>query len=270
MHPNFEKLSALLAKKQRVLVITGAGISTNSGIVDYRDRNGEWKRVQPVKHQAFMSSHVWRQRYWARSQLGYPAFLKAEPNLGHKALAELDSRGDLLGLITQNVDRLHQKSGQQNVIDLHGRLDQVICTACGAIESRDDIQSWLERYNPNLQEAEFAPAPDGDADIEVSFANVQVPDCAVCNGVLKPHVVFFGDTVPKNYVRQAYRWVDQADALLVAGSSLMVFSSFRFVRKAHELKKPIAAINNGVTRADNLFDIKVSGDCSEILQGLLS
>ena len=268
MQSDIEKLHDLMQKHKKILLISGAGISTNSGIGDYRDKNGDWKRVQPVKHQGFMGSHQWRQRYWGRSQLGYPEFLRAQPNEGHHALARLEQQGSIFALITQNVDRLHQKAGQQNVIDLHGRLDQVICTACGKLESRDDIQLWLEAHNPSLQAAEFVPAPDGDADLEAEFSQIQVPGCSACDGILKPHVVFFGDSVPKPIVEQAYTWVEEADLVLVIGSSLMVYSSFRFVRKAHELSIPIAAINNGVTRADELFDMKIIGDCSDILRQL--
>jgi NAD-dependent SIR2 family protein deacetylase len=269
LQSKIENLKELLQVHERVLVISGAGISTNSGIGDYRDQNGDWKRVQPVKHQAFMAGHEWRQRYWGRSQLGYPSFLQAQPNEGHRALAQLEKQDSVFALITQNVDRLHQKAGQQTVIDLHGRLDQVICTACGRLEARDDIQLWLEAHNPSLQAEKFVPAPDGDADLEVEFAQIQVPSCSFCDGILKPHVVFFGDSVPKSVVEQAYSWVDQADAVLVVGSSLMVYSSYRFVRRASELAIPIAAINNGVTRADALFDMKVSGDCSELLSLLV-
>ena len=269
MQADLARLNQFMTEHKRILVISGAGISTNSGIGDYRDQNGEWKRVQPVKHQGFMASHEWRQRYWGRSQLGYPSFLQAKPNAGHNALAQLEARGSLFALITQNVDRLHQRAGQQTVIDLHGRLDQVICTSCGQLEARGEIQKWLELHNPAVQEADFVPAPDGDADLEMEFSQIQVPGCSLCDGILKPHVVFFGDSVPKPVVEQAYDWVQQADAVLVVGSSLMVFSSYRFVRRAHELSIPIAAINNGVTRGDKFFDFKVAGDCSEILAHLL-
>ena len=269
MQSDIENLRGVMRKHQRILVISGAGISTNSGIGDYRDQKGDWKRVQPVKHQAFMASHAWRQRYWGRSQLGYPSFLQAQPNEGHQALAQLEAQGKVFALITQNVDRLHQKAGQQTVIDLHGRLDQVICTACGQLEARDDIQLWLEAHNPSLQAESFVPAPDGDADLEVEFSQIQVPGCSLCDGILKPHVVFFGDSVPKPVVEQAYSWVAQADAVLVVGTSLMVYSSYRFVRRANERSIPIVAINNGVTRADELFAMKLSGDCSELLRQLV-
>ena len=252
------RLQAFIQCRARLLVITGAGISTGSGIGDYRDQAGQWKRTRPVNHQDFMSSHSWRQRYWGRSQLGYPSFLKANPNSAHHALARMEQQGQLMGLVTQNVDRLHQHAGHKNVVDLHGRLDQVICMDCGALVARAEIQEWLEQQNPHLQSRAFSPAPDGDADLETDFSGVQVPDCAACGGILKPHVVFFGDSVDRQIVDQINAMVDSADGVLVVGSSLMVFSSFRFVRHAHAKGVPIAALNRGVTRADELFSLKAN------------
>lgn len=256
-----ETLGKFIQERDRLLVITGAGISTDSGIGDYRDMAGRWKRPRPVSHQDFMASHQWRQRYWGRSQLGYPAFLRAQPNAAHRALARLERAGQMSTLITQNVDRLHQRAQHNKVIDLHGRLDKVICMGCGSVSPRAAIQDWLEANNPQLQAHSFESGPDGDADLEVDFSEVQVPDCEHCGGVLKPRVVFFGDSVEKVLVEKLMDKVAQADGVLVVGSSLMVFSSFRFVRHGHQLAVPIAALNQGATRADDLYCLKVERSC---------
>ncbi len=270
MNAPVHAVGAVLSASQRLLVISGAGCSTGSGISDYRDDQGAWKRPPPVQHQAFMSSHAWRQRYWARSQLGYPEFLRAQPNAAHYALAAWEQRGRVLGLITQNVDGLHQRAGQQRVIDLHGRLDQVVCMACGRLSARQRVQVFLDRHNRLNAAQRYRAAPDGDADLEMDdFSAIRVPHCESCGGVLKPDVVFFGDSVPKSTVREAYDWVEAADAVLVVGSSLMVYSSFRFVRRAHGLGIPIVAVNRGKTRADALLRGKIEGDCAVLLPGLL-
>lgn len=252
-----EPLKNFILERENLLVITGAGVSTGSGIGDYRDRDGQWKRPRPVSHQDFINSHYWRQRYWARSQLGYPSFLQAAPNRAHRALARLECQGQLCGLVTQNVDRLHQQAGHQEVVDLHGRLDQVICMDCGVIVPRRDVQTWLEERNPRLQNQSFRPAPDGDADMEMDFSSVDVPHCSACGGILKPHVVFYGDSVERRIVNDVNSKVENADGVLVVGSSLMVFSSYRFVRHAHASGVPVAALNQGVTRADDMFALKV-------------
>jgi len=262
-------IEKFLSASRRLLVITGAGCSTGSGIGDYRDEHGEWKRTPPVQHQEFMTSLSWRQRYWARSQHGYPEFMRAQPNRAHQVLAEWEQSGRLQGLITQNVDRLHQRAGHSHVLDLHGRLDRVVCMSCGDTVSRDAVQTWLDARNDRVPERYFALAPDGDADLSgCDFAAIEVPSCAACAGILKPDVVFFGDSVPKPKVAQAYAWVDAADALLVVGSSLMVYSSFRFVRRAREANKPLAAINLGKTRADPWLTVKIEDDCATVLDGL--
>ena len=257
MDQSLEPLKNFILERKNLLVITGAGVSTGSGIGDYRDRDGQWKRQRPVSHQDFISSHYWRQRYWARSQLGYPSFLQAAPNRAHRALARLERQGQLCGLVTQNVDRLHQQAGHQEVVDLHGRLDQVICMGCGVIVPRRDIQAWLEERNPQLQNQSFQPAPDGDADMEMDFSSVDVPHCSACGGILKPHVVFYGDSVERCIVNDINSKVENADGVLVVGSSLMVFSSYRFIRHAHASGVPVAALNKGVTRADDMFVLKV-------------
>jgi NAD-dependent SIR2 family protein deacetylase len=265
------KLAALktfIQQRENLLVITGAGISTVSGIGDYRDQAGNWKRPQPVTHQDFLASRAWRQRYWARSQLGYPSFLSAQPNSAHDALVRMEQADQLCGLVTQNVDRLHQQAGHQNVVDLHGRLDQVICIDCRTLVGRDVVQEWLEVQNPQLQSQSFSPAPDGDADVVTDFSAIEVPSCDHCGGILKPHVVFFGDSVDRDVVDHVRCQVDSADGVLVVGSSLMVFSSFRFVRQAHAKGVPIAALNQGVTRADELFTLKVN-ESSTALDALI-
>ena len=257
MDQGLEPLKNFILERENLLVITGAGVSTGSGIGDYRDRDGQWKRPRPVSHQDFINSYYWRQRYWARSQLGYPSFLQAAPNRAHRALARLECQGQLCGLVTQNVDRLHQQAGHQDVVDLHGRLDQVICMDCGVIVPRRDVQTWLEERNPQLQNQSFQPAPDGDADMEMDFSSVDVPHCSACGGILKPHVVFYGDSVERRIVNDVNSKVENADGVLVVGSSLMVFSSYRFIRHAHASGVPVAALNKGVTRADDMFALKV-------------
>ncbi len=257
-----------LAASRKLVVITGAGCSTPSGIGDYRDQDGEWKRNPPIQHQDFMTTQQARQRYWARSQVGYPEFMRARPNDAHRVLAGWESQGRLRGLITQNVDRLHQQAGHREVIDLHGRLDEVVCMDCQSMAKRSDVQTFLEMHNRARDADIIQMAPDGDADLEGSFDDVVVPDCPVCGGLLKPNVVFYGDSVPRERVEQAYSWVDDADAVLVVGSSLMVFSSFRFVKRVAERGIPIVAINQGKTRADNLIAEKVEGDCADVLSRL--
>jgi len=259
-------IEEFLKPSRRLLLITGAGCSTASGIGDYRDENGDWKRVQPIQHQDFVTSHSWRQRYWARSQVGYPEFVSAQPNAAHEVLAEWENSGRVLGLITQNVDRLHQSAGHRAVIDLHGRLDQVVCLSCATVADRLEVQAWLDARNEIMDPGRFELVADGDADLpRDDFSNIEVPSCLNCGGILKPNVVFFGDSVPRERVQQAYSWVDDADAVLVVGSSLMVYSSFRFVRRAHEAGVRIAAINQGKTRADKWLEIKLEADCGTAL-----
>ncbi len=262
-------IEKFMQDSDRLLVITGAGCSTASGIGDYRDEQGEWKRAQPVQHQAFMQTLAWRQRYWARSQVGYPEFKRARPNVTHQVLAHWEAQGRLCGLITQNVDGLHQRAGHQQVIDLHGRLDQVVCMDCGDTVARDDVQQWLDKHNTPALEDTVGMAPDGDADLaRTDFSAIKVPECLQCGGILKPDVVFFGDSVPKARVADAFAQLEQADSVLVVGSSLMVYSSFRFVRRAAELGLPIAALNRGKTRADELLTLKIDADCGETLRAL--
>ena len=251
----------------RLVVITGAGCSTDSGIPDYRDHAGHWKRKPPVQQQEFLGSHAVRQRYWARSLLGWRHFSKAAPNSAHRALARLEAAGRVAHLITQNVDGLHQQAGSRAVTDLHGRLDEVQCLGCGARLPRSEMQRQLEARNPAWLCLDARHAPDGDADLAADFTRFEVPACAHCGGVLKPAVVFFGDSIPAERGRAAAAQVEQADAVLVVGSSLMVWSGYRLVRSAAERAVPVAALNLGVTRADALLDLKLTAACGETLAG---
>ena len=264
------RLQGFIAGHRRLFVLTGAGCSTNSGIPDYRDADGKWKRPQPVTYQAFMGSLATRQRYWARSLIGWRVFGQVQPNPAHYALARLEQLQKSEILLTQNVDRLHQAAGSRHVIDLHGRLDVVRCMECAATQPRQALQEELIRRNPSWSALDAAEAPDGDADLETGeFASFAVPPCARCGGILKPDVVFFGENVPKACVEAAFSALERADAMLIVGSSLMVYSGFRFVQAAARGAKPIAAVNLGRTRADELLALKVERPCAEALGFLL-
>lgn len=265
-----ERLARFIADHPRLFVLTGAGVSTGSGIPDYRDDQGEWKRKQPVQYQDFVRSDATRKRYWARSLVGWRWFASARPNRAHIALARLEAVGRVHQLVTQNVDRLHQQAGSEKVIDLHGRLDRLICLDCGAETQREAFQQELETLNPQFTELSADAAPDGDADLEgIDFAQLNIPACSNCGGLLKPHVVFFGESVPRTRVETALRQLRDSDAVLVVGTSLMVFSGFRFIREAAKSGQPIAAINRGRTRADDLFTHKIHAHCADTLEALL-
>jgi len=254
----------------RLQVLTGAGVSTGSGIPDYRDSAGAWKRKPPVSHQDFVSDLGTRRRYWARSLLGWPQMAGAAPNAAHAALARLEEAGRVRQLVTQNVDGLHGRAGSRQVLELHGSIHQVGCMDCKAAYPRAAVQAGLTASNPRFAALQGAPAPDGDADLEAdSFEDFVVPACAACGGLLKPDVVFFGDSVPRARLASAWAALEQSDALLVVGSSLMVYSGYRFCLRAAQLGKPVAAINFGRTRADALFILKVESACGPALQGLL-
>ncbi|KRE92526.1 NAD-dependent deacetylase [Frateuria sp. Soil773] len=250
----------------RLFVLTGAGCSTDSGIPDYRDRDGRWKRAQPVNYAAFMREPATRQRYWARSMVGWRRFGSARPNAAHHALVQLERRGQVELLVTQNVDRLHQRAGSDKVIDLHGRLDEVRCMGCDWRLPRSAFQHLLLASNPGWAHLDAADAPDGDADLEgQDFARFDVPPCPRCGGIVKPDVVFFGEGVPRERVEAATRAWQDADAVLVVGSSLMVYSGYRFVAAAAGAGKPVAAVTLGHTRADPLLTLKVDAPCGEAL-----
>jgi NAD-dependent SIR2 family protein deacetylase len=251
---------------RRIFVLTGAGCSTSSGIPDYRDADGAWKRKPPVTYQAFVADPATYRRYWARSFVGWPRFSVARPNAAHHALAALEASGTLSILVTQNVDGLHQRAGSATVIDLHGRLDDVVCLACGQRSPRGDLQRVLEGANAGWRATHAGPAPDGDADIgdEVA-ASFRPPSCGICAGMLKPDVVFFGENVPRLRYQAALAALQASDAMLVVGSSLMVYSGYRFARMAHAARLPIAIVNRGQTRADPLATLKLDADCATTL-----
>src|ERR1700728_500254 len=230
LRSEYSSLPGFIDRHRRLFVLTGAGCSTSSGIPDYRDADGQWKRTQPVTFQAFMGEEAVRRRYWARSLLGWRRFSRAEPTDAHRALARLEAIGKTELLLTQNVDRLHQAAGSARVIDLHGRLDRVRCMECELRLPRDEFQAEMGRLNPDWLALDAAAAPDGDADLEASdFSTFAVPSCPRCGGVLKPDVVFFGENVPRDRVDAAAKHLERADAMLIVGSSLMVYSGFRVV-----------------------------------------
>ena len=265
-----DELQRFVNRYPRLFVLSGAGCSTGSGIPDYRDSQGAWKRTPPITLQVFLAQPLQRARYWARSMIGWRRFGSSAPNAGHYALARLEQRGLVEGLLTQNVDGLHQRSGSENVIDLHGRLDTIRCMACEARTPREDFQQRLVEANPPWAMLDAAIAPDGDADLQqADFGDFVIPACERCGGMLKPDVVFFGENVPRQRVDDAMAWLAGSDAMLVVGSSLMVYSGYRFAVAAKRLGKPIAAINRGVTRADDLLDVKVDADCATALHSLL-
>ena len=265
------RLRDFLDAHRRVFVLTGAGISTASGIPDYRDANGAWKRKPPVTWQAFVDDPATYRRYWARSFVGWPIFSAATPNASHAALARLGLRGGLGAIVTQNVDGLHQRAGSRDAIDLHGRLDRVICLGCGDDMLRAALQPTLASLNPDWRPKTAGAAPDGDADIDdEAIARFLPPQCAHCGGMLKPDVVFFGENVPRARYTQALDAFAQADAVLVAGSSLMVYSGFRFARMAHERGLPLALLNRGQTRADALATLKLDDDCGTVLDAAIT
>ena len=263
-------LSCFMHEYPRLFILTGAGISTGSGIPDYRDEQGRWKRNPPVTLQDFMRSTSVRRRYWARSMTGWPVIANARPNAAHGALARIEMAGRVHRLVTQNVDGLHQRAGSTDVVELHGTIARVACVNCDAEVSRLSVQEMLEAANREHATLFAATAPDGDADLDLDeLDSFKVPDCFRCGGILKPDVVFFGDGVPRERVDSAMEALEQADGMLVVGSSLMTYSGYRFCEHAHRLGKPIAAINLGRTRADHLFRLKVERPCAEVLVELV-
>lgn len=270
---DLEQLIGLLGRGS-VAVITGAGLSTGSGIPAYRDPHGQWQHSQPIQHQDFLKSAATRRRYWARSFVGWPTMANATPNAGHNALAKLQFGGIVSTVITQNVDGLHHATGSQSIIELHGGIRQVCCLSCKAKFSRSQVQEWLKDANPDFDHDQARTArlaPDGDAHlVDTVYARFTVPDCPECAGLLKPDVVFFGDNVPRERVVAAQQIVEAAKALLVVGSSLMVYSGYRFAEQAHRSGKPIIAINRGVTRADHLLALKIEDDCGRALTGIVA
>ena len=248
-----EALLSVLETHGPWAVLTGAGVSSESGIPTYRDHDGKWRGSEPILHEEFIHEEAIRRRYWSRSALGWPRVARAQPNATHAAITQLEAAGTVCGVITQNVDRLHQKSGAQNVIDLHGQLDRVRCLGCGQVVERDRVQSWLEANNTIPQLEDAAVRPDGDASLPDTFIDqFQVPSCEGCGGVLMPDVVFFGGTVPKATVAKCNTLIDHSGGLIVVGSSLSVYSGFKFCRYCAQQNKPVVILNQGQTRADEL------------------
>jgi len=248
----------------RVVVLTGAGLSTDSGIPDYRGPGAPVR--MPMTFQEFVATPESQRRYWARAHVGWSRMGSAEPNEGHRALARLEATGQVSFLITQNVDGLHERAGTQKVVALHGRISEVVCLDCGGRTHRTAMQHLLSEANPGWlrEHTSVAARPDGDVDLEKTIGFV-VPGCDGCGGRLKPHVVFFGENVPKHRVERCYAALDQADALLVAGSSLTVMSGLRFVRYAAKTGLRVVIVNRGPTRGDALATVRIEAGCSEWL-----
>ncbi|WP_414654170.1 NAD-dependent protein deacetylase [Hyalangium sp.] len=258
-----------LLRGRRTVVLTGAGCSTESGIPDYRGPGTRARARNPIQHMEFLSRPEVRARYWARSLIGWPRFSSARPNAAHHALAAMERDGQVLGLITQNVDRLHHSAGSTRIIELHGALAEVRCLSCGEREPRVALQERLLALNPGFMEQQVELRPDGDAELPVeAVSSFRVADCTDCGGALKPDVVFFGDNVPRPTVDAAFALLEEGDALLVVGSSLAVFSGYRFVLRAAERHMPIGMLNIGESRGDDLADVRVEARVGEVLPRL--
>ena len=269
MSETVESLKSVLLHSAPWVALTGAGISSASGIPTYRDHHGNWLGSKPIQHDEFINEPAKRRRYWSRSAFGWPRVARALPNATHHALTALERAGILSGIITQNVDRLHQVSGAQTVIDLHGRLDRARCLNCGQYESRAAIQRRLEKANDLPEVEETSIRPDGDADLpEAAINDFQVPICQHCDGALMPDVVFFGGTVPKHTVDACFDLINNAQGLIVIGTSLSVFSGYRFCRHAASHNKPLVILNQGQTRADSLSQHRFSEAPFTLLQEL--
>ena len=241
-----------------VVVLSGAGLSTESGIPDYRGATGSLRRHTPMTYQEFVAADHARRRYWARSHLGWRTIARARPNDGHRAVAALRAAGLIDGVITQNVDGLHQAAGTPDVVELHGSLDRVVCLSCREASGRDELDRRLRAANPRFAARATRINPDGDVDLaDDDVRAFRVVPCGGCAGILKPDVVFFGENVEPSRVDRCYRLVDQASALLVLGSSLTVMSGLRFVRRAAEAGTPVAIINQGPTRGDKYASVRV-------------
>jgi NAD+-dependent protein deacetylase sirtuin 4 len=269
--PDAATLDALagLLLRADVTVLSGAGVSTESGIPDYRGPKTREKARNPMRYQAFVRSADARRHYWARSAIGWPSFCAARPNPGHDALARLERGGFVRGIITQNVDRLHQSAGSERVVELHGALAEVVCMDCGGIEARDAFQERLLDRNPGWLSHAAELAPDGDVDLsEQETAGFCVVPCQDCGGPLKPNVVFFGENVPDDRTQAAWSLAHEAEALLVVGSSLTVYSGYRFVRDAAQRQRPVAILNLGPTRGDDLATFCVEGRTGTVLPQL--
>jgi NAD-dependent SIR2 family protein deacetylase len=268
--PDTDERLRELVRAGGVVVLSGAGLSTESGIPDYRGPSGALRRTSPMTYQTFVGSAEARSWYWARSHLGWRQIAAAQPNRGHRAVAALQASGVVTGIITQNVDGLHQAAGARDVIELHGGLDLVVCLSCGLRERRIDLAARLRIANPGFAASIASIKPDGDAELsDAHLAEFVTVGCVYCSsGLLKPDVVFFGENVPRPRVEICYSVVEAASALLVLGSSLTVMSGLRFVRRAVALGLPVAIVNQGPTRGDPLADVKVEAPLGAVLTGL--
>ncbi|WP_084958719.1 NAD-dependent protein deacetylase [Thermoactinospora rubra] len=271
--PGFEELADTLADLVAdgdVVVLSGAGLSTESGIPDYRGETGRRRRATPMTYQTFVSSAPARRRYWARSHIGWRHIARAVPNAGHHAVAALQARGLLSGVITQNVDGLHQAAGARDVIELHGALDRVRCLGCGRRSSREELDRRLREANPGWN-PDSEVNPDGDAVLDDRWiASFRVVSCRDCDGVLKPDVIFFGENVPRQRVDECYALTEKAGLLLVLGSSLTVMSGYRFVRHAAALGVPVAIVNRGPTRGDGEALVRFDAPLGRALTAIVS
>lgn len=258
-----------LVRHMRMVVLTGAGCSTESGIPDYRGPKRDESQPDPITYQEFVDSPAIRRRYWARATLGWQRFAAAQPNEAHRAIAELERAGAVEGIITQNVDRLHGKAGSDRVVELHGALADVRCLDCGEIEGRQEVQRRLEAMNPDWADQHAELAPDGDAELPSEIPeDFRVPVCEQCGGTLKPDVVFFGENVPEATVESAWRLWNEGEALLVVGSSLTVWSGYRFVRRAAETMMPVVIVNLGETRGDGEAWIRMEAKAGDAMRRL--
>ncbi len=270
LRQDIDKLARFIVEHPRLVVLTGAGISAPSGIPTYRDQQGAWQQGAPIQEQAFMDDEHTRRRYWARSRYGWPLIRDALPNAAHHALADLEAQGRIELLVTQNVDGLHQRAGSRKVLDLHGAVDRVRCLRCAAMHPRETVQQQLDDTNHWPVAVGHRPRPDGDMDIpDELLRQLVLPRCPLCGGDLKPDVVFFGGSVPRTSVAACHQALERADALLAIGTSLMVFSGFRFCRRAHRSGKPVVLLNPGVTRADPLARFKLPSLAGPLLEGTL-
>jgi NAD-dependent SIR2 family protein deacetylase len=266
--PNLDALIDLVADGD-VVVLSGAGLSTDSGIPDYRGPSGTARRATPMTFQAFTGSEAGRRRYWARSHLGWRVIARAAPNDGHRAVARLQAAGLLAGIVTQNVDGLHTAAGARDVVELHGTLDQVVCLSCRALSPREELDRRLTSVNRAWRARVLAVNPDGDVDLpESDLEGFRTVDCTACGGVLKPDVVFFGETVPAERVAACFSLVDHAGTLLVLGSSLTVMSGYRFVLHAAKHGIPVAIVNSGATRGDGKADLRLDAPLGQVLPAL--
>jgi NAD-dependent SIR2 family protein deacetylase len=251
---------------RRIVALTGAGVSTESGIPDYRSPDARARVRRPIHGPEFVRSAALRRRYWARAMAGWERFRLARPGPAHLALARLEASGVVTSVVTQNVDRLHHAAGSRSVTELHGALAEVVCLACGALEARDVLQARMRALNPAWLDGPTPIAPDGDADLPDELVERFVlPGCVACGGALKPRVVFFGENVARPVVEEAFARVDAAEALLVAGTSLAVFSGYRFLLRAADRRIPIAIVNRGEVRGEERADVKIEGSTGEVL-----